>query len=121
MLQDTVGKSKLLILMVTKFSKEQDELIVRACMNVGVNVDKDELVKALAYDRHQYEKGYVDGHKDRDEEIIKCKDCEWYLTSEFDAMSLDCTVYKRHCKQVDKLVEPDFFCGWAERSKDADN
>lgn len=25
------------------------------------NIDKEELIKALAYDRHQYEKGYQDG------------------------------------------------------------
>lgn len=28
---------------------------------VGYNIDKEELVKALAYDRHQYENGYQDG------------------------------------------------------------
>lgn len=28
-----------------------------------VNVDKDELLKALAYDRDQYDKGYSDGYK----------------------------------------------------------
>ena len=27
-----------------------------------VNVDKDELIKALAYDRDQYNKGYLDGY-----------------------------------------------------------
>lgn len=35
--------------------------VMRAMQNVGVNVDKDELIKALAYDRQQYEKGYADG------------------------------------------------------------
>lgn len=28
---------------------------------LGFNIDKEELIKALAYDRHQYEKGYQDG------------------------------------------------------------
>ena len=101
-----------------KVTETQEEYIYGQVRAV-VDVDKDELVKALAYDRDQYEKGYSDGRMARDEEIIRCKDCEWYRVSDFDAMSLDCTVYKRHCKQVDKLVKPDFFCGWAERSKDA--
>lgn len=35
--------------------------IFEAVCNVGVSVDKDELVKALQYDRGQYEKGYADG------------------------------------------------------------
>lgn len=27
----------------------------------GINIDKDELIKALRYDRRQYERGYADG------------------------------------------------------------
>ena len=30
--------------------------------DVGINIDKDELVKALQYDRGQYDKGYADGY-----------------------------------------------------------
>ncbi len=47
--------------------------ILKAVQNVGVNVDKDELLKALQYDRNQYQKGY----DDRDSEIVRCKDCEY--------------------------------------------
>ena len=35
----------------------EDE-IFRAVQNVGINVDREELLKALEYDRGQYEKGY---------------------------------------------------------------
>ena len=28
----------------------------------GININKDELIKALKYDRHQYEKGYTEGY-----------------------------------------------------------
>lgn len=38
--------------------------IYTAIFNVGVNVDKDELIKALQYDRGQYQKGYDDGIKE---------------------------------------------------------
>jgi len=48
--------------------------IYKAVMKVGVNVDKDELLKALQYDRDQYQKGYTD----RDSEIVRCKDCKWF-------------------------------------------
>lgn len=48
--------------------------IIKAVQKVGVNVNKAELLKALAYDREQYEKGYAD----RDNEIIRCKDCIYY-------------------------------------------
>ena len=35
--------------------------IYRAVQNVGINVDREELLKALEYDRGQYEKGFDDG------------------------------------------------------------
>lgn len=41
-----------------------DDEIYSAVQNVGINVDREELIKALAYDRGQYEKGYKDGRKD---------------------------------------------------------
>ncbi len=50
--------------------------ILKAVQNVGVNVDKDELLKALQYDRNQYQKGYAD----RDSEIIRCKDCALHIS-----------------------------------------
>lgn len=37
-----------------------DDFVVRSVINVGLNIDKAELVKALQYDRQQYEKGYAD-------------------------------------------------------------
>ena len=38
--------------------------ILRAVQSYGINVDKDELIRALKYDREQYEQGYVDGRAD---------------------------------------------------------
>ncbi len=35
----------------------------RVVQEIGVNVDKEELLKALQYDRGQYDKGYKDGIK----------------------------------------------------------
>ena len=40
---------------------ETDTMIIRGVARAGVHVDKDELIKALEYDRGQYEKGYRDG------------------------------------------------------------
>lgn len=45
--------------------------ILKAVQNVGVFVDKDELLKALAYDRGQYEKGFADGVKEYCQRIVK--------------------------------------------------
>lgn len=41
--------------------------VVKAVQKVGINVDKAELLRALAYDRGQYDKGYADGKAARHE------------------------------------------------------
>lgn len=64
----------------TKILEDQTGCVVKTCVRMGVNVDKDELVKALAYDRGQYEKGYADGIRARDSEIVRCKDCKHWVT-----------------------------------------
>ena len=41
--------------------QEETAIVSEITRKIGVDVDKDELIRALNYDRHQYEKGYVDG------------------------------------------------------------
>ena len=36
---------------------------LKAVQNVGIDVNKEELIKALQYDRNQYEKGHKDGYE----------------------------------------------------------
>ena len=45
--------------------------VIRAIQDVGVTVDKDELIKALQYDRDQYCKGFVDGYKGDIDKLCK--------------------------------------------------
>ena len=49
---------------LTKLAESVDGLVVEGCISAGVDVNKEELVKALAYDREQYEKGYINGYKE---------------------------------------------------------
>lgn len=44
--------------------------VYKAVLDTGVVVDKDELVRALQYDRNQYDKGYADGRSDAQAEFI---------------------------------------------------
>ena len=83
-----------------------DECILKAVINVGVNVDKEELIKALAYDRGQYQKGY----DDRDAEIIRCKDYIHWAKG-----------YTEECCNVDSVCfhngwcKPDWYCADGKR------
>ena len=62
---------------VKEVNEKTDEVIFKAVVNVFPQVNKEELIKALEYDRGQYIKGY----QDRDKEIVRCKDCEKHGTA----------------------------------------
>ncbi len=47
--------------LTTDIAKKTDEMVVNACLEIGIKVDRDELIKMAKYDREQYEKGYEDG------------------------------------------------------------
>ncbi len=46
---------------IEQLRDEYGNLIIKAVKNVCPEVDRDELIKALEYDRGQYEKGFADG------------------------------------------------------------
>jgi len=63
-----------------------DDSIMKATVDAKITVDKDELVKALAYDRGQYDKGYGDGYQDGKRDARqwisvdeRMPDTGWYL------------------------------------------
>ena len=56
--------------------KQQDEEIYKAVLHYVPNVDKEELIRALKYDRDQYAKGHLDGEADAMASIVRCKDCK---------------------------------------------
>lgn len=47
------------------FHLNLEDGVYKAVRQTGVVVDKDELIKALKYDRGQYEKGYADAKAER--------------------------------------------------------
>ena len=78
--------------------------VVKAVKKVGVNVDKAELLRALAYDRGQYEKGYADGKAERDEpvDLISHDSEEW----EFECPVCHTAVYngQKYCIECGRAV-----------------
>lgn len=83
-----------------------DEYIVRFVQQAVVNVDKDELIKALDYDRGQYEKGW----NDRDSEIVRCKDCKWYKWE----YSWNGNAYPE-CSYLGAPMDGNDYCSFGER------
>lgn len=48
----------------TQMVQEDENMVMKAVREVGITVDKEELINALQYDRKQYTKGYSDGKSD---------------------------------------------------------
>ena len=51
-------------LIATEVQMKMENDTLQAVQRYGIDVDKDELMKALNYDRGQYDKGYRDGYND---------------------------------------------------------
>ena len=55
----------------TQMSMEMEGDIMRAVQNVGVIVDKEELVKAIQHDRGQYDKGFANGYNKAIDDFVE--------------------------------------------------
>jgi len=62
-----------------QIAQKTDDGVTKAVINAGFNIDKDKLVQALQQDKERYtegyRKGYTDGYMERENEIVRCKDC----------------------------------------------
>ena len=56
---------------IEQFNKEREEMVFSQIWKIGIEVDKEELVKALMYDRNQYDKGYKDGYNEAIDELVE--------------------------------------------------
>lgn len=55
----------------TKVNDEMEHQVFTAIQHLGIDVNKEELVKALNYDRDQYRKGYEDGYNDATRKFLE--------------------------------------------------
>ena len=100
---------------IDSFSKaiikqKDDAIFAEVQSSFGVDVDREELIRALQYDRDQYNKGYADGKRDAEADLVRCKDCigkaHWYKND------YGCTICGLSGLYV---VEDNDFCSYGER------
>lgn len=60
---DIMGYESPIQVYIGQMHTEQDDTIYRMIRDYGVDVDKEELIKALQYDRGQYDVGYRKGYE----------------------------------------------------------
>lgn len=81
--------------------------VAQAVQDVGIDIDKDELIRALKYDRNQYDKGYIAGYNRKASEVanefIKAVDDMINLISEM--TGLDITYYGKYAELKNKYKE----------------
>ena len=99
----------------TKITEETDNHIVAEIEKaIGVSVDKDELIKALNYDRNQYNQGYNDA-----KELYAPKRWEWIPVSERLPQKEGrylCTIGAKYRNPREMYYAPQ---AWANKSNDA--
>lgn len=61
-----------------QMGQEVDRQIMKAVAKVDIDVDQEELLRALQYDRDQFRKGFSAGWESRETEMVHCKDCKYW-------------------------------------------
>ena len=86
--------------------------ILKAVHRVGVTVDRDELIRALRYDREQYQKGFDDAREDA-VVVTRCKDCKHLVNATVNGNGF------LICDISDMETAPDDFCSHGDRREEA--
>lgn len=83
-----------------KVVEEMDKNVVSAVQSYGIDVNKEELLKALRYDRQQYEKGYADAKAEQ-----RWIPCSEKLPEKADGKYWVCTdtEYQCQCRWTDDV------------------
>lgn len=81
---------------------EEDNIMLEVQQAVGYAVDKDELIKALLYDRNQYEKGFNDA-RPKAKWIPKNADFIWWKCSKCGQVIFSAS--------IEDILEFHKFCG----------
>ena len=96
-------------------AKKQDDMVFDAVAKVGVTVDKEELLRALRYDRDQYNRGFNDGIIAAADELVRCKDCKHYKPGKYFKDINFCHRLPYYAEKGGLNVADDDFCSYGER------
>lgn len=86
--------------------------VLKVIQGYDITVDKNELLKALNYDRDQYHRGWSDGWVQAKWDILKCKDCKHGTETDYKGVYF--------CRLGNGTHHQTFYCGNAARKEDAE-
>ena len=90
---------------VSEIKEKTEEMVFTEIKRIGIDVNKEELIKALQYDREQYQKGYSDGYAEAINDFVERLKEEYKPfggASEYDKMAC-AMVYRRFDKIAHEL------------------
>lgn len=98
------------------------DAVVKAIAKAGIQINQEELLKALQYDRGQYQKGYDAGFADGFCEtlhIVRCMDCVYRQGNENPMCMVHTEPYSnaRGYKGEAVCVEMTDFCSFGKRKE----
>lgn len=96
-----------------------DNEIFKAVQRMNITVNRDELIRALRYDREQYQKGFDDARKNA-VMVVRCKDCAYFHPYPFEPTYGSCKYHvdpEDNCWEEKKEMD---YCSDAERLNDVD-
>lgn len=90
--------------------QDEEHMMYTVNQAIGYEVDKDELLKALQYDRGQYQKGYQDAKS----EIVMCNECIHNKKASRSTYTCD----RGH--RFEMRISDTFYCADGERGENKD-
>ena len=78
--------------------KAVEQEVIKSIISSDVHIDKEELIKALQYDRNQYSKGFADGVRKVADRLKQCR------MVEEETLTDEGIRYGYACDDVDKII-----------------
>ena len=76
---DYKGFESPITLIVSEMKTEIEEEAIKCIQEIGFDINKGQLEKALRYDRNQYDKGYANGYREAINDLLSvlspCNNC----------------------------------------------
>lgn len=100
---------------MAKLDDEVGDLLVGTAIKFGFDVDREKLIAVLTQDRERYVHAFRQGYKKREEEIVRCKDCKYYIEPTEEEAG-GCLIKAGYFP-----VSENWYCADGERKDDNDN
>lgn len=97
---------------VKGFKTAFEDGVFKGVLDMGISIDKDELIRCLNYDRGQYDIGFQDGYFTKESSIVRCRNCKHWGD---EAYGYVCNAWSGI--NTKNYTKPDEFCSRGERKE----